>query len=607
MNRFLHTSLLLGLLCLSAGAAEPARPRTVQQLWADYDPRAEPLEVKVVREWAEGKGVYRYVLYTIGTFKGEKARMAAFYGFPKGGRDLPAVMHMHGGGQRAFLRQVRYYVGRGYACLSVNWGGREMEEAKPGEPTTDWGAVDPTQKNVPGYFNLLPGPKHPDPVESPRNCNWYLLTVGCRRGLTFLERQPEVDPNRLGVYGHSMGGNLTTYVAGADGRVKVAAASAGGQGFRCLPWPLLPQQRPNAVKGDADLYRATMGYQNYAPLIRAPFLHLGATNDFHGIMDNVYRTNERIPHDNVRCSFAPHLNHRFEPPQAVTSPLWIDQHLKGTFAFPETPATQLTLDTPGRVPKLTVTPDPAKPVAKVDVYYSIDPDPRARFWRDAGARKAGDGWSAALPVMGVDMPLLAFANVYYKLKKPEGLTYAESAETFCLSSQLHTASPEALRRAGVVATDKPSPLIDDFSRGFHDWYLLSGDNPHHWQFWTRKITDPKWRGPAGAAMAIELEVARDNTLVVIVVENEWRGYRGRRKTYLAVKKIAGAERPQRIVLKTSDFTCVEDGGALGSWAQLDQLGLRAYYEAKSKTDPKLVGSKQWRGPPPKLRKLEWVR
>ena len=34
-----------------------------------------------------------------------------------------------------------------------------MENAQPGEPTTDWGAVDPTQKNVPGYFNLLPGDK----------------------------------------------------------------------------------------------------------------------------------------------------------------------------------------------------------------------------------------------------------------------------------------------------------------------------------------------------------------------------------------------------------------------------------------------------------------
>ena len=66
-----------------------------------------------MREWEEEGGVYRYVVYTIGTFKGVKARMAAFYGFPKDGRGLPAVMHMHGGGQRAMLHVVRYYVVRG--------------------------------------------------------------------------------------------------------------------------------------------------------------------------------------------------------------------------------------------------------------------------------------------------------------------------------------------------------------------------------------------------------------------------------------------------------------------------------------------------------------
>jgi hypothetical protein len=68
------------------------------------------------------------------------------------------------------------------------------------------------------YFNLRPGPNCLDPFESPRNNNWYLLTLGARRGLTFLEQQPEVDPDRLGVYGHSMGGNLTVYLAGTDNR-----------------------------------------------------------------------------------------------------------------------------------------------------------------------------------------------------------------------------------------------------------------------------------------------------------------------------------------------------------------------------------------------------
>ena len=47
-----------------------------------------------------------------------------------------------------------------------------------------------------------------------------------------------------------------------------------------------------------------------------------------------------MPRDNVRYAFTPHMNHRFTPEFAVTRPLWIDQHLKGTFRFPATPATR---------------------------------------------------------------------------------------------------------------------------------------------------------------------------------------------------------------------------------------------------------------------------
>ena len=294
-------------------ADDSKAPATVRELWADFDPRKDALDTKVVREWEKDGIVYRHVTFHIGTFKGKPARMAAFFGFPKGAKKLPGLLHIHGGGQRAFLHEVEFHAKRGYACLSINWGGREMENAREGDPNTDWGAVDPTQKNVPGYFNLKPGEKYLDPFESPRNNNWYMLTLGARRALTFLEQQPEVDAGRLGVYGHSMGGNLTVCVAGTDDRVKASAPSVGGSGFRTEPWPLLPQVRMETPNGDVKLFNATIGFESYAPHIKAPLLWLGSTNDFHGIMDDTYRTGGLIPHQNVRYSFAPHMNHRFTP------------------------------------------------------------------------------------------------------------------------------------------------------------------------------------------------------------------------------------------------------------------------------------------------------
>lgn len=265
--------LLTVFACGSARAAEA--PRTVESLWADYDPRQEPLDAKLVREWEEEGVVFRYVTYHIGTFKGVPARMAAFYAFPKSGHPLPGLPHLHGGGQRAFLGEASCYARRGYACLSINWGGREMENAQPGDPNTDWGAVDPTQRNVPGYFTLKPGPKQLDPVE------------------------------------------------------------------------------------------------------------------------------------------------------------------------------------------------------RVSICYSLDPEPRARFWRSAEPQREGNGWWAKLPLMSLEQPLFVFANVSYRLDKPEVPIYSAPTQTLAISSLLHKATAEEWKRAEVLATNRPSMVIEDFSHGFRDWYLRS--------------------------------------------------------------------------------------------------------------------------------------
>ena len=556
-----------------------------------------------MREWEQDGLVFRYVTFHIGTFKGKPARLAAFFGFPQGpigASRLPGLLHLHGGGQRAFLHEVEFYARRGYACLSINWGGREMENAKAGDSNTDWGAVDPTQNNVSGYFNLKPGDKYLDPFASPRNNNWYLLTLAARRGLTFLERQPEVNPDKLGVYGHSMGGNLTVYVAGSDDRVKAAAPSVGGSGFRTQPWPLLPQYRPQTPNGDVTLFDATLGFESYAPGITAPLLWLGATNDFHGIMDDTYRTGALIPHKNVRYSFTPHMNHRFTPEFAVTRPLWFDQYLKTGFSFPNTPDSHLILATDDHVPELQVTPDSPQAVDGVLIYYSVDPDPRARFWRSAEARKTGPTWTASLPILAVDQPLFAFANVVYKSKQVASEPYARPTEQFAISSMLHTAVPDRLKTAEVKATDEPSLLIDDFTHGWRDWYTLSPDNPHHWEFSTRKLTDPKWQGQAGQRLTIDVQSEQPNEWVVVLTENFFRSYRGKSQEFVAVVNLNGGADMQSLSLEPNDFKS-SDGEALSSWKNVDLLSLRAYYEKGGK----LLGSKTWAGDQPKLRKLWW--
>jgi len=78
-------------------------PQDLDELWGGYDPRKEPLEVEVAKEWEADGVVCRLGRYRVGVFKGTKSIMAAIYAFPKGGSNLPGLVQVHGGGQAASL------------------------------------------------------------------------------------------------------------------------------------------------------------------------------------------------------------------------------------------------------------------------------------------------------------------------------------------------------------------------------------------------------------------------------------------------------------------------------------------------------------------------
>ena len=119
--------------------------QNVEELWSGYDPRAEPLDVQIIREWDEvyeGREIKVQMLtFTVGTFKNQVSRISAYYAYPMGMKEkVPGLVQVHGGGQRANKHMVVVDAANGYASISLNWGGRELEDQKPGEPGTDWGS-----------------------------------------------------------------------------------------------------------------------------------------------------------------------------------------------------------------------------------------------------------------------------------------------------------------------------------------------------------------------------------------------------------------------------------------------------------------------------------
>ncbi|MBN8457140.1 MAG: acetylxylan esterase [Verrucomicrobia bacterium] len=593
-------------------------PRNLDELWGGYDPHEEPLAAEVLKEWEQDGIICRVVRYQVGVFKGAPAKVAAFYAFPKGGAGLPAVLEMHGGGQSASLDSAAMFARRGYAGMSLNWGGNRLNFGRANEtyegPQTDWGRLDathPPQRNVANHFAgvLTPDAYTLDSVESPRNSNWYIVLIAARRAITFLEQQREVDPERIGACGHSMGGKLTTNLAGIDSRVKVAVPSCGGSGVILDSQTDLPgcgKSTPTALELSCIADNA------YIPRISCPVLWLSPTNDFHAHIDNMAWNWRDVPDDRLRFSIAPHLNHRHTEEHAITQHLWLEQHLKGTFRMPQTPEIELLLESADGVPMVTVAPDESMPVKRVDIYYSVDPHELTRFWRDAQAEKIDGKWRAECPVLTVNQPVFAYANVSYDLPRryrdPSPSSGQSGRDTFAISSRVLSASPARLRAAGVKATDKPEMLIDDGARGWHDWYLLNWDHPPLWSAFTRKIKDTKWRGPDGAKLSFEIRTPTDNTLVVKFICNEWGVFDPGKPAidYTVVKELKGASDWQTVTVSLSELVASDPRitAPLANWRTVAELCVSPNGETVKGGQTVKVNGKPWAGPR-NIRNLRW--
>ncbi len=616
-------SVFLGVLILASttltGMEEslpPLRdgkaPRTVEELWSGYDPRKEPLDSEVLKEREEDGVVLRVVRLRIGMFKGQKAMLAGVYGFPKGGTKLPGLLQIHGGGQYADYKAPLTNAKRGYATFSIAWAGRITAPDyavnpdvvalfwanKTNDPkykvTTDWGALDgyhaPCRNERNHFANVAPQPWTLDAIESPRNNPWFLCTLAARRALTFLEQQPEVDPEKLGVYGHSMGGKLTVLTAGADPRVKAAAPSCGGITDRA---------------SDNALYAATLADNVYLKRITCPIIFLSPANDFHGRINDLEKALAEIKSPAWRVTCSPHHNHQDTEPYQVAGPLWFDQHLKGSFVCPATPEGALTLKTATGIPTFTVKPDASRTFLWVDVFYTQQGQMEseknnhentiARFWHHAKAKQQNGLWVAEMPLLSTDRPLWVYTNVRYPLEKPvtgAGYYYGVyTAKDFNLSSRMVIATPSQLQAANVKATDKPSLVIEAFEADWQkEWFTY--DITGNWPLKTHKLYDPKWQAPASAKLALEVRSEQANKLVIGL------------DSHAAEIQLKGGTEWQRVLLAPADFRNAS-GEPLTSWKGIKELRLGDKETLRAKDGKTLVLGAAWKGTEPKFRKLEW--
>ncbi len=588
-------------------------PQSWNDAWKGFDPRAEPMDIEVLKEWEEDNVVLKVLRYRIGIFKGQKAMMAGVYGYPKGGKNLPGLLQIHGGGQYADYKAPLSNAKRGYASISISWAGRisapgyrvsphEVKlfwEGKTNDPryklTTDWGALDayhaPSRNGKDAFPSIPVADWTLDSVPSPRNNSWFLATLGARRGLTFLELQPEIDAGKLGVYGHSMGGKLSVLTAGSDKRVKAAVPSCGGISDRYSSNPL---------------HLATVSDPPSLKNIRCPILFQSPSNDFHGRINDLKISINEIKSKDWRVACSPHHNHQDTAEYEVASQLWFDQYLKGSFKLPSTPQINVNLSQ-GKKPLVTLNIDESK-VDSIDVFYTQQgqmdgkkddsTNTKSRFWHHVPVLKSNNAWTTELSIHSVDKPLWVYANVTYKLEKSitgAGYYYGVyRTEKFTLSSLMQVITPRALKDAKVVATMKQNLVIEDFKDDWKkEWFSY---NKSKWGIRTHKIYDSVWAAPKGANLYFEVKAEMPNKMIVGL------------DSYVTEVSLIGNNSWQGVKLSVSDFKNIEMKSK-NTWSEFRQLRLDDVEQQRppkgSRVSPRTLGA-PWKGAAPEFRYLRWL-
>jgi dienelactone hydrolase len=582
------------------------------KLWRDFNPESPDLEVTSLKKWDEDGIALEKLRFTSEREEGGKVRVFAIRGGPQKGSGLPGILHIHGGGQTASLDWVRFWAKRGYVCVTFDytgpWAGRKEY--------TDWGPI--KQGNLTdAQGGLIFRP-------TARASAMFHWAIAARRALTLLSYHPKVDRDRLGIFGVSVGGTLCWLVAATDDRVKTTVPIYGcGYNYdkKKTAWGF-PEVNPALA-----LFNRVLAPEAYAASIRGPVLFLGATNDFHGWMDDAYiiLSQTHVPH---RLAFTPRYNHHIDAGQAANLPAWMDWQLRGGAPFPEDPRLELRVP-PDEDPVATVFPNDGRHVAKVEVFYSLGDKPAPnRYWRRAEVSHSSTVWKAKLALLEPTDKCQAFANVFYQ----SGVCLSTN-----LARRVYTGSPQSAPRASLKWSSTPIVDGDDAGAPFvcarantdpnvsPSYFVRASDpadrdavcvNPAvfgktiNFGIVTHYLGDPGYAGEDGMLFAFEYQgnfisdksiapadgkrnESETGGLTLEIIAHDWTPLAQHYTAHLdtaSVETAAGGSDWHPVALSVSQFRSKE-GKPLQSWRGLDKLEIRGTATKES---------------PPRFRRFHWA-
>ena len=261
------------------------KQRYLELIRDEQKPKKPPLELEI-HETVDIEGVYRRQLISYNVEQDERAH--AYLGIPlkphgaaagKTPGKFPAIVALHG----------------------TTAQGKEQTAGLSGNPDKAW--LDQLCRR--GYVVIAPDhfvAGHRIPPEGAydtarfyqKHPEWTAVgkfTYEHAIAIDLLQSLPEVDPDRIGTLGHSLGGHGAYYLAAYDERVKAAVCNCGGAFFRHNPdvlnsardrwYVYFKHLRPGLLEGRLPPIDR---HEIIALVAPRPFMDLSGLNDGNGLV-----------------------------------------------------------------------------------------------------------------------------------------------------------------------------------------------------------------------------------------------------------------------------------------------------------------------------------
>lgn len=236
------------------------------------------------------------ILYENEPFLGKPSKVFAYIGIPENiDAKVPAMICIHGGGGKAFKEWVELWVKRGYAAISMDFGGmgpdgKRLADAGP-EQTHD------------AKFTVSLGWKD----------LWtYHAVAAIIRAHNILRLDPRIDSDRVAATGISWGGYLTCIISGIDNRLSCAIPVYGCGFLQDNSAEVWMEIFKKMSAEEKKFWHAYCDPSSYLKNTQMPIMFVTGTNDFAYPMDSLKKSYSVVKGPLTLC-VRPEMPHGHEP------------------------------------------------------------------------------------------------------------------------------------------------------------------------------------------------------------------------------------------------------------------------------------------------------